>query len=43
MTWKKHIETAHTADAPPSNGVTILANIGCTENSSSALKKIVHA
>jgi hypothetical protein len=28
--------TAHTDGAPPSRGITILANMGCTENSSMA-------
>ena len=32
--------TDHTAGAPPSRGSTILVNIGCTANSSVALKKI---
>ena len=33
--------TAHTDGEPPSTGSTILANIGCTENSSSAERKVV--
>ena len=32
--------TDHTAGAPPSRGSTILVNIGCTANSSAALRKI---
>jgi hypothetical protein len=36
MAWKKHIDTAHTAGAPPSFGSAIFANRGCTENNSSA-------
>ncbi len=38
--WKNTIATDHTAGAPPSRGSTILANIGCTANSSAALTKI---
>ena len=34
------IATDHTAGEPPSRGSTILVNSGCTENSSSALRKI---
>ena len=33
--------TAHTDGEPPSTGSTILANIGCTENSSSAERNVV--
>jgi hypothetical protein len=33
--------TAHTEGEPPSTGSTILANIGCTENSSSAERNVV--
>src|SRR3954466_1455883 len=32
--------TDHTDGAPPSRGSTILVNIGCTANSSAALRKI---
>jgi hypothetical protein len=32
--------TDHTPGAPPSRGSTILVNIGCTANSSAALRKM---
>ncbi len=37
MVWKNTIATDHTDGEPPSRGSTMRVNIGCTENSSSAL------
>ena len=40
---KNTIATDHTAGAPSSRGSTILANMGCTENRSSAERNKVPA
>ncbi len=41
MVWKNSIAVFHTLGEPPSVGRTILVNIGCTEKTSTALRKIV--